>query len=48
MNMFCFQCQEAAKGIGCTVKGTCGKEPYLANMQDMKAGNIFPNAKMAT
>ena len=23
--MFCFQCQEAAKGTGCTIKGVCGK-----------------------
>ena len=34
MNMFCYQCQEAAKGIGCTVKGVCGKEPEVANLQD--------------
>ncbi|MCF8303907.1 MAG: hydroxylamine reductase [Bacteroidales bacterium] len=33
--MFCFQCQEAAKGIGCTVKGTCGKEADLANLMDV-------------
>ena len=32
--MFCFQCQEAAKGIGCTVKGVCGKESDVANLQD--------------
>ena len=24
-NMFCFQCQETAKGVGCTLKGVCGK-----------------------
>ena len=24
--MFCFQCQETAKGTGCTIKGVCGKE----------------------
>ncbi len=34
MNMFCFQCQEAAKGIGCTVKGVCGKDSNVANLQD--------------
>lgn len=34
MNMFCFQCQEAAKGIGCTIKGVCGKAPEVANLQD--------------
>ena len=32
--MFCFQCQEASKGIGCTVKGVCGKESDVANLQD--------------
>ncbi len=34
-NMFCFQCQEAAKGIGCKVKGVCGKEPEVAGIQDV-------------
>src|SRR6056297_1172327 len=33
--MFCFQCQEAAKGSGCTVKGVCGKTDQVANLQDM-------------
>ncbi len=33
--MFCFQCQETAKGIGCTVKGVCGKEETTANLQDL-------------
>jgi len=33
--MFCFQCQEAAKGTGCTVKGMCGKEESTANLQDL-------------
>ncbi|HKJ42708.1 MAG TPA: hydroxylamine reductase, partial [Sunxiuqinia sp.] len=33
-NMFCFQCQEAAKGIGCTIKGVCGKTDDVANLQD--------------
>ena len=33
-NMFCFQCQEAAKGTGCTVKGVCGKPAEVANLQD--------------
>ncbi len=34
-NMFCFQCQEAAKGTGCTVNGECGKTGDVANMQDL-------------
>jgi len=33
--MFCFQCQEAAKGTGCTIKGVCGKTDDVANMQDL-------------
>ncbi len=33
--MFCFQCQETAKGIGCTVKGVCGKQETTANLQDL-------------
>ena len=33
--MFCFQCQEAAKGTGCTIKGVCGKSDEEANMMDL-------------
>jgi len=33
--MFCFQCQEAAKNTGCTVKGVCGKPEDLANLHDL-------------
>jgi hydroxylamine reductase len=33
--MFCFQCQEAAKGTGCTIKGVCGKPEDLSNMMDL-------------
>ena len=29
-NMFCFQCQETAKGFGCTLKGVCGKNATTA------------------
>ncbi|NSW44671.1 MAG: hydroxylamine reductase [Bacteroidales bacterium] len=35
MSMFCYQCQEAAKGIGCTVNGVCGKSDDLAQMMDV-------------
>ncbi|MBN2742260.1 MAG: hydroxylamine reductase [Marinilabiliaceae bacterium] len=34
MSMFCYQCQEASKGIGCTIKGVCGKPADVANLQD--------------
>jgi len=33
--MFCFQCQETARNIGCTQMGVCGKNPDTANMQDL-------------
>ena len=35
MSMFCFQCQEAAKNSGCTVRGVCGKTEDVANLQDL-------------
>ncbi len=33
--MFCFQCQETARGTGCTVAGVCGKSAEVAAMQDL-------------
>jgi hydroxylamine reductase len=33
--MFCFQCQEAARNEGCTIKGVCGKGDIVANLQDL-------------
>jgi hydroxylamine reductase len=33
--MFCYQCQEAAKGVGCTIKGVCGKTDEVSNLQDL-------------
>ncbi|HKL59562.1 MAG TPA: hydroxylamine reductase [Sphaerochaeta sp.] len=33
--MFCFQCQETARNIGCTQAGVCGKDADTANMQDL-------------
>ncbi|AKN29908.1 hydroxylamine reductase [Clostridium carboxidivorans P7] len=35
MSMFCYQCQETAKGTGCTIKGVCGKSDELAKLQDL-------------
>jgi hydroxylamine reductase len=32
--MFCHQCEQAAKGIGCDVSGVCGKKPDVAALQD--------------
>jgi len=33
--MFCFQCEQTAKGTGCTVKGVCGKDARTAALQDL-------------
>ena len=35
MSMFCYQCQETAKGTGCTVRGVCGKNEEVAKLQDL-------------
>lgn len=33
--MFCYQCQETAKGTGCELMGVCGKTPEVSNIQDL-------------
>ncbi|MBW1788974.1 MAG: hydroxylamine reductase, partial [Deltaproteobacteria bacterium] len=33
--MFCYQCEQTAKGEGCTKIGVCGKEPDVAALQDL-------------
>jgi hydroxylamine reductase len=33
--MFCFQCEQTAKGEGCTKGGVCGKQPDVAVLQDL-------------
>lgn len=35
MSMFCFQCEQTAKGTGCTIAGVCGKQPDVAVLQDL-------------
>jgi len=33
--MFCYQCQETAKGTGCTLKGVCGKAATTSAAMDL-------------
>ena len=33
--MFCYQCEQTAKGEGCKVGGVCGKQPDVAALQDL-------------
>lgn len=34
MSMYCFQCEQTAKGEGCQIQGVCGKMPTSADLQD--------------
>lgn len=33
--MFCYQCQETAQNKGCTIRGVCGKNEEVADLQDL-------------
>ena len=33
--MFCYQCEQTAKGEGCVKGGVCGKLPDVAALQDL-------------
>jgi hydroxylamine reductase len=33
--MFCYQCEQTAKGQGCTIAGICGKTADVASLQDL-------------
>jgi len=35
LSMFCYQCEQTAKGEGCTKVGICGLEPEVAALQDL-------------
>ena len=35
MSMFCYQCEQTAKGTGCTMAGVCGKDATTADLQDL-------------
>jgi len=33
--MFCYQCEQTARGTGCATVGTCGKSPEVSDLQDL-------------
>jgi len=35
LSMFCNQCEQTAKGVGCTTHGVCGKDPDVSALQDL-------------
>ena len=45
--MFCFQCQQTAKNTACTVKGVCGKNEAVSNLQDRLVGKLAALAKVS-
>jgi hydroxylamine reductase len=47
MSMFCFQCEQTAKGTGCTTGGVCGKKADAATLQDILTGELIGLARAA-
>jgi len=45
--MFCFQCEQTAKGKGCTSFGVCGKSPEVAALQDLLIYALMGLSKVA-
>ena len=38
--MFCYQCEQTAKGKGCDTMGVCGKTPEVAALQDLLTHSV--------
>ena len=47
-SMFCFQCEQTAKGQGCTVQGVCGKKADTANLQDEVISSLIELSSTTT
>jgi hydroxylamine reductase len=45
--MFCYQCEQTAKGTGCTVQGVCGKLPEIAALQDLLLYSLMGLSQIA-
>ncbi|MEN6318726.1 MAG: hydroxylamine reductase [Syntrophaceae bacterium] len=39
--MFCYQCEQTAKGEGCIKGGVCGKQPEIASLQDLLTHSLI-------
>lgn len=44
--MFCFQCEQTSNCSGCTKVGVCGKNAYIAELQDKLTGALIGLAKV--
>jgi len=45
--MFCYQCEQTAKGQACEKSGVCGKQPDVAALQDLLVHSISGLAEVA-
>ena len=45
--MFCYQCEQTAKGQACTVQGVCGKNPEVAALQDLLVYSLIGLSQVA-
>jgi hydroxylamine reductase len=45
--MFCYQCEQTAKGTGCEVQGVCGKQPEVAALQDLLLYSLMGLSQVA-
>ncbi len=48
MEMFCYQCEQTAKGEGCTRMGVCGKDSDVAALQDLLVYALQGLSQVAT
>jgi len=46
--MFCFQCEQTAKGVACSVSGVCGKKPEVAYEHDVLTCEMIGLAAAST
>jgi hydroxylamine reductase len=47
IQMFCFQCEQAAEGKNCTKFGVCGKNPEVSALQDLLMHALMGLSKVA-
>src|SRR5210317_1051550 len=45
--MLCYQCEQTAKGTGCTVQGVYGKLPEIAALQDLLLYSLMGLSQVA-
>ncbi len=46
-SMFCYQCEQTARGEGCTISGVCGKKPETAALQDLLVYSLIGLSEVA-